>query len=612
MDVTPATPDPLAAMFQNAIDKAGNAPLPSVALPRELVEQILLLLDTKSVLTCRLVNREFNETIQSSTLLQYFLACKAAGVVDNPQSPLSYAERLEALKKREDAWRKLSPVFEMTFGVKHQTASQICRSTEGVYFLTDDNRKDLHYCHLTSFCQDSAQWIRMPGHGPALNWSGILVNFTTALYEHDLIVNFMIISTLSTWSFSSFQQESITLSLAILKSMFRDHLKLILGFLPELSAIISLWSSTTTMACFPTNYSYLTGNLNRPQATTEDAYTDLDFVSSELLLVPNEVLSHFKVWHLPPQQINPTPPIQILSLQIPVVSPEYSLCNFRCYGEPNPALHSMPYLPPRPFFSSPENSIIMVTLKMSSNSGRDASYNLIVHRSALLDTIQTWTSPSLLEQQEYLPMWSTNEVTVHQIADPEDGSVELYAQSDSQTSLTFPTSHISAFSGSSSVFSGLSANLSTSQCTFLQVPWAKWGPPISRWFQVNDTHTRWLSHSNGQRYVFSDPDPLDGLKLMVNVVDFNPHNFRMNAEMMAHLRSGEGENDGNKLEGNEEETLRHKGVFLEEVYMGLNCVVYRAPDEYDSDLVLMDEQRLLGLKLNGEGWIESVKILYIG
>jgi hypothetical protein len=143
------------------------------------------------MLTCRLVNREFNEIIQSSTLLQYSLACKAAAVVDNPRSSLSYAERLEALKKREGAWRKLKPVFEMTIDDTHSATSSICRSTEGVYFITDDNWKDLNYCHLPSFPQDNPRWIRIPGHGPALDWSGILVNFETARYEHDLIVNFI-------------------------------------------------------------------------------------------------------------------------------------------------------------------------------------------------------------------------------------------------------------------------------------------------------------------------------------------------------------------------------------------------------------------------------------
>jgi hypothetical protein len=76
-------------------------------------------------------------------------------------------------------------------------------------------------------------------------------------------------------------------------------------------------------------------------------------------------------------------------------------------------------------------------------------------------------------------------------------------------------------------------------------------------------------------------------------VDFNPHNLWKHAEMMTQLR---GEGEDNVI--NEMGQLDHKGVFSEEVHMGLKCVVYRAPDEYDFDLVLMDEQRLLGLKVS--------------
>ncbi|KIL63043.1 hypothetical protein M378DRAFT_732193 [Amanita muscaria Koide BX008] len=623
----------------------------SVTLPSELVEQILLLLDTESVLTCRLVNREFNKIIQSSTLLQYFLACKAAGVIDNPQSPLSCIERLEALKKREDAWRKLKPVFEMTISVKHQTASSISRSTEGVYFLSDENLKDLNYCHLTSFPQDNPRWTKIPGHGPALNWPGILVNFVTALYEHDLIVN-LISSDRGNYA-DTVQRHS--LDLVLLKFSTGEYHPLacrprihvqrspevrpwivsrIVG--DNLALVIHSDDGTFSDKLFI--FDWKSGRRLLQHDATENAYLDVVFLSPQLLLVPNSVLSHLEVWHLPPHQIHPKPPIQILSLRLPAVSPKYSIFEFGCYGEPNPFHHSMPHLPPRPFFSSPENSIIMVTLRLWSTSGRPASYNLIMHRRALLDTIQTWTSPSLLEQQEHLPTWLTNEVTMHQIEDPEDGSVQFDAQSKlvstmrhlkssprtrdfptfatSRTSRTFPAS---TDSGPSSVSSGLSTNSSTSRCTFLQVPWAKWGPSISRWFQVNETHAEWITRSNGQRCAFSEPNLLDRRKLKVSVADFNPHNFRRNAEIMARLRSGECDNNssnGNKGKEEEKEEefeiLDHKGVFLEEVYMGLKCVVYRAPDEYDFDLVLMDEQRLLGLKLNGEGWIESVKVLYIG
>ncbi|KIL63085.1 hypothetical protein M378DRAFT_733558 [Amanita muscaria Koide BX008] len=629
-------------------------PLPAAAtismtLPRELVERILLLLHTRYILACRLVSKEFNEIIQSSTLLQYLLACKAAGVADNPRSPLSYAERLEALEKREDSWRKLKPVYDTTISLNRQKASASHGSIEGVYFVRDDNQKDLNYCHLTSFPQDDPQWIRIPGHGPTVDWTGILVNFVAALNEHDLIVNFI-----SSDIGDQTDMQRHSLDLGLLKISTGEYHPLacrprihvqrspevepwivskIVG--DNLAFVVHSRDGTFSDKLFI--FDWKTGRKLLQHDAGENAYSDLDFVSPELLLVPNRVLGHLEVWRLAPQQLNPSPPIQILSLQIPTVSPEYSIFEFRCYAAPNPFLHSMPYLPPRPFFSSPENSIITVTLRMSSNpDGHATSYNLIMHRRALLDTIQTWTSPSLLEQQEYLPTWLTNEVIVYQIADPEDGSVGLDVQSKlvstmphprsslrdsptfatSQTSPTFPTSHVSADSGSSSVSSIKS---STSRCTFLQVPWAKWGPRVSRWFQVSDTQARWPVVCNGQRCAFSEPNLLDRRRLRVSVADFNPHNFRRNAEMMARLQSGECDNNGsNGNKGNEEEReeefeiLDHKGVFLEEVYMGLKCVVYRAPDEYDFDLVLMDEERLFGVKLNHHGWEESIKVLHIG
>ena len=148
-----------------------------LTLPHELVERILLWLATESVQTCRLVNRELNAIIQSSTALQYFQACEAAGVIDNPQSPFSYAERLEALAKREDSWRKLKPVFETTIK-GNRLPSSMSYFTAGAYFIDDNNKKDVHYCYLPSSPGVSPRWTRIPAHGPEKNWSGRVVQWT--------------------------------------------------------------------------------------------------------------------------------------------------------------------------------------------------------------------------------------------------------------------------------------------------------------------------------------------------------------------------------------------------------------------------------------------------
>ncbi|KIL66426.1 hypothetical protein M378DRAFT_160889 [Amanita muscaria Koide BX008] len=626
----------------------------SLTLPRELMERVLLLLDIEHILTCRLVNREFNKSIQSSMLLQYFLACRAAGVIDNPRSSLSYAERLEALGKREDAWRNLNPVFEMTIEVNHPPSSiSTYGLTGGAYFLKDSNQGDLHYCRLPSSSQDSPRWIRIPGHGPGEGRPGNFVSFAIAVYEHDLIIN--VISS-DIGNETGMQRHSLDLVLLKfstgeyhpLARQHRIHIQRSSSARPwviprivgdNLALVVHSQNGTCPDKLFI--FDWKTGHKRLQHETTEDAYSDLVFVSPELLLVPNIMLSHFEIWHLPPSYPNSELPSQILSLQIPAVSPEYSIFNLGCHGESNPFLHSIPYFPPRPFFTSPENSIITINLIISSISPsvrrRRASYTLIMHRRALLDAIQKWTSPPLLEQI-VLPTLLMNEVTVHKISDPDDGSVRLDAQSklvstmphlrsstrtrgsptfSSQTSSTSPTSHMSVDSGFSS---GSSTTLSMPQYSFPQVQWADWGPPISRWFQVDETQARWIMNSTGQRYAFSVPN--DRNKLMVSVADFNPYNVRKNAEMMARLgreSKDDGSNGNNDDEGKEKgdeeeelEMLDHGGMFSEEVCMGLKCVVYPAPGDYDFDGVLMDEERLLGLKCNHRGRVESVKVLYFG
>ncbi|KAM6501846.1 hypothetical protein JOM56_001823 [Amanita muscaria] len=590
-----------------------HAPVPatiSLTLPRELMERILLLLDIEHILTCRLVNREFNESIQSSMLLQYFLACTAAGVIDNPRSSLSYAERLEALGKREDAWRNLNPVFEMTIEVNHPPSSiSTYGLTGGAYFLKDSNQGDLHYCHLPSSPQESPRWIRIPGHGPGEGRPGNFVSFAIAVYEHDLIIN--VISS-DIGNEAGMQRHSLDLVLLNfstgeyhpLARQHRIHIQRSSSARPwvvprivgdNLALVVHSQNGTYPDTLFI--FDWKTGHKRLQHETTEDAYSDLVFVSPELLLVPNIMLSHFEIWHLPPSYPNSEPPSQILSLQIPAVSPEYSIFNLGCHGESNPFLHSIPYFPPRPFFTSPENSIVTINLIISSISPsvrrRRASYTLIMHRRALLDTIQKWTSPPLLGQI-VLPTLLMNEVTVHKISDPDDGSVRLDAQSKLVSTMPY--------------------------LSFPQVQWADWGPPISRWFQVDETQARWIMNSTGQRYAFSVPN--DRNKLTVSVADFNPYNVRKNAEMMARLRreskddGSNGNNDGEgKEKGDEEEELEmldHGGMFSEEVCMGLKCVVYPAPGDYDFDGVLMDEERLLGLKCNHRGRVESVKVLYFG
>ncbi|KIL62092.1 hypothetical protein M378DRAFT_804991 [Amanita muscaria Koide BX008] len=611
------------------------APTPLI-LPHELVERIFLLLDTKSVLRSRLVNREFNAIIQSSTSVQYYLACEAAGVIDNPQSPLSYGERLEALKQREDAWRKLKPAFETTIKT-NDLPSALYDLSAGNLFRLDKNRKELHYCRLPSSPQDSPQWFRILGYGPS--WSGSIVGMGMAVYEHDLVVSvisdaaddvdnadmpqhtlYLVLVKLSTGEYHPLArypkiqvQRSFSALPYISVKIVGDNLALVVhDRLPHGSKLFI--------------FDWKTGHRRLKHHAPWDAYENSIpvFVSPEILLVPNRIYSCFEIWHLFPSLPNLIPPGQILSLETPVTY-YHNIASMESHGELGPFLHSMPYFPPRPFFPSSESSIVTINLLLQSFDNRPAfrkAYKLVIHRRALLDIIQEWTSPSHPEQRS-LPTWPQNKVTVDKVADPDDGSVRLAAQSElcslvegdlPQTpdyltlanSPTSPTSHKSADSSSPD-----SASSTPQIYSLLLVQWANWGPPVSRWFRVNKTHQGWNNQSIGQRFAFVDPNPSDTTKCIVGVADFNLHNV----EMMAQLgREGQdnGGNEGKNEENEELEILDHKGGFSEEVCMGLKCVVHHAPGEYDFDRVLMDEERLLGFKIHPEGRAESIKVLYFG
>ncbi|KIL62095.1 hypothetical protein M378DRAFT_13054, partial [Amanita muscaria Koide BX008] len=542
------------------------------------------------------------------------------------------------LKKREDAWRKLTPVFETTIKIIDKP-STLYELAAGNYFLIDKNRKYLYYCRLPSSPQDNPKWSPIPGHGPGQNGSGSIIDVGMAVDEHDLVVN-SICSEVGNQA----DMQRHSLDLVLLKFSTGEYHPL------AHHPLIHVHRSPSAQPCITIRivgdnlalvvydqdgsklfiFDWKTGHKRLEHKSTEAAYyySTPVFISPELLLVPNRNLCHLEVWHLLPSLPNSNSPVQILSLQIPAVSDNYFINRIDCDGEPSLSLHSMSYFPPRPFFPSLEDSIIVVNLMLCSHFLPEVQsvYKLIMHRRALLDMILKRTLPSLLEEQEGLPTWLTSEVTVHKVADPDDGSVRLAAQSELvstmphpgsyptlATSATSPTLHISADSGSSSTPSGSASP--RSRHDILQVQWADWGPPISRWFHVNGTKW-WIHQSTGQRYVFLDPDPRDESKFMIGVADFNLYNVRRNADMMAQLR-GEGEDNGDNGEGKEEnddelEILDHQGEFSEEVYMGLKCVVYHTPGEYDFDGVLMDGERVLGLKIDDEFRVESIKVLYFG
>ena len=165
-----------------------SEPISLLALPRDLLEQILLQLDPQDLVTSALISRRFKTIIHSSIALRYHIACHAAGVIDNPHCNISYAERYNALLKREKAWSRLQLVFSKTFDLPHKPAS-IYGSTTGVYLSGYIDEQDFRHCALPSTPDDVPRWIALDGHDPSdLNWNGTIISVGMAIYEHDLII----------------------------------------------------------------------------------------------------------------------------------------------------------------------------------------------------------------------------------------------------------------------------------------------------------------------------------------------------------------------------------------------------------------------------------------
>ncbi|KAH9850916.1 hypothetical protein C2E23DRAFT_904719 [Lenzites betulinus] len=78
-----------------------------IQFPPELIINIFLELELRSLLRCRQVCRLLRDIIDGDVRVQYKIELAAAGMEDGPPSTLTASERLRMLKTRQEAWDKL-------------------------------------------------------------------------------------------------------------------------------------------------------------------------------------------------------------------------------------------------------------------------------------------------------------------------------------------------------------------------------------------------------------------------------------------------------------------------------------------------------------------------
>ena len=135
----------------------------------------------------------------------------------------------------------------------------------------------------------------------------------------------------------------------------------------------------------------------------------------------------------------------------------------------------------------------------------------------------------------------------------------------------------------------------------LHVTWPAWGPSATRWFLNNFPPILSIATTAGRRAVI-----LKGIPSPIIVQDFNPYVVH-GARALATASGQSQEGNWRKLPNGNRTTLKVEGsvltagsIFKEDVWSILPYVEIATQREYRYDCVMIDEERVLGLKVHFE------------
>ena len=242
--------------------------------------------------------------------------------------------------------------------------------------------------------------------------------------------------------------------------------------------------------------------------------------------------------------------VPLCVLDLPPLTQRASIVNLVCRSEPNPTGSgplAIPAPPNRPFRDKAEDAVILFRVLTQIHPDgfhipETRSFTFIVHRRALLDHIPA----------------------VHRVCAPFCSTPEL----------PFET---------------------------VQVPWEAWGPSATRWFEGDLASMRWMTTTAGQRNVAME----DGASTPIIVRDFNPYSVcsaralvAASGRLQQHCDWSEELPNGNQMTLKVDDNVIAAGsVFKDDVRSSLPYVEIVTLAEYRYDGVMIDEERILGLKV---------------
>ena len=273
-------------------------------------------------------------------------------------------------------------------------------------------------------------------------------------------------------------------------------------------------------------------------------YRHFSHLSQDTLVIPNLVQNTLEVTKIVMDGDDAPRLVLLCVLHLPPLAENASLYHYYCRSEPNPTGSGPISVPPpsdRPFRDKAEDAIVIFNMSYTHLGTRVNWLTFIVHRRALLAHIPA-------AHRACAPFCSPPEPTF----------------------------------------------------AVVQVPWSAWGPPATRLFIGNFTPMYWISTTAGQRAVMMEvvlPSP-------IIVQDFNPYAVR--AALALAAESGQSQQgdwskqlpDGDRMTLTVEDSVLTAGlIFKEDVRSSLPYVEIVTQNDYWYNGVMMDDERILGLRV---------------
>ncbi|KAJ6631908.1 hypothetical protein B0H10DRAFT_2206312 [Mycena sp. CBHHK59/15] len=503
------------------------------------------------LLSCMCTGQFLHNLIQASLELQYRIRLATECMDDNPSCSLGLSDRFSLLFRRQKFWRN----FIYDFRVSSQTP----HIASGMYDLKPD-------AYLLGIASTSlpGQWSVTRGvqcaelprtEGQKVAWSKIAVgrnvlDFGTAIEEHNLIA-FLTVPELNVrgpleielidFRSGSAHPKAIKSTLTVQQlTEESQEIHVNLEIVGENLALVVYHHSTEVHTVQQHNFLYLynwkLGSLKTNPIPVQN--TGLVFLAEDVLMLPiND--GRLDIYYIPPTHPPAHGQVRLIrSFMLPrLADPSTRLRNVQCRGEPNPRGTSSFASTTRPFSTSVESSIILISfdvMYISANWYRP--FTFIVHRKALLPR-------------------STGYPARYEELDPLD--------------------HI--------------------------IPWSDWGPSATRWFPNENIDNAFITTSCGTRWVYRPRTVPGERRAPLVILDFNPYLVRREIAAERAERRGGPINSWNtdtaytSLVYGTDWFSTH-GVFRDEVGGSLPYIEVRSKEQFEYDAVMLSEEHIIVTK----------------